>query len=143
MLETGAGIMAIVTAVLGMIVGCGRGQSVAIRDDERSLARLCDLLAIGFSRWKLMAVVVVQALSLGMTGILIGSYFFGRAASLSQTTPLPLELTPEIFGGVLAALWAAVPWPRCCRFVPFFASIPFPCFVGDFRLWSLPCLVTI
>ena len=104
MLETGAGIMAIVTAVLGMIVGAVVVSQSLYAMTNDHLPDYATLLAIGFSRWKLMAVVVVQALLLGMTGILIGSYFFGRAATLSQNTPLPLELTPEIFGGVLAAL---------------------------------------
>jgi putative ABC transport system permease protein len=104
MLETGAGIMAITTAILGLIVGSVVVSQSLYAMTNDHLPNYATLLAIGFSRLKLMFVVVVQAQLLGMTGILIGSYLFGRAAVLSQPTPLPLEMTPEVFGGVLAAL---------------------------------------
>jgi putative ABC transport system permease protein len=108
MLETGAGIMAIVTATLGLLVGSVVVSQSLYAMTNDHLPNYATLLAIGFPRWKLMVVVVVQALLLGMTGIVIGSYGFGRAALVSQTTPLPLEMTPAVFAAVLAALLA------CC-----------------------------
>ena len=108
MLETGAGIMAIVTAALGLVVGSVVVSQSLYAMTNDHLPDYATLLAIGFSRGKLMVVVVVQALLLGMTGILIGSTLFGRAAELSRTTPLPLEMTPVVFGGVFGALLA------CC-----------------------------
>ena len=100
--------MAIVTALSGMVVGSVVVSQSLYAMTNDHLPEYATLLAIGFSRWKLILVVVVQALALGIAGIVIGSYFFGRAAALSHPTPLPLELTPEIFGGVLGTLLA------CC-----------------------------
>jgi putative ABC transport system permease protein len=104
MLETGAGIMAIAIALVGLLVGSVIVSQSLYTMTNDHLPDYATLMAIGFSRWKLVAVVVVQSLLLGIVGLVIGSYICGRAAAVSQRTPLPLQLTPEVFGGVVVTL---------------------------------------
>ena len=104
MLETGLGITVITTAVLGLVVGTVIISQTLYAITNDHLPNYATLLAIGFGRWQLAYVVFIQAVVLGMIGILAGSVLFGRVAQITQTTPIPIETTPEVFGGVMAAL---------------------------------------
>jgi putative ABC transport system permease protein len=105
MLETGIGITVVATAVLGMFVGAVIVSQALYTITNDHLPNYATLMAIGFSRWKLVGVVLIQAALLGVVGIVIGSAVFGRIAQLSQTSPIPLDMNGEVFGGVLAALF--------------------------------------
>lgn len=104
MLETGIGISVIATALLGLIVGAVIVSQAlhAITNDH--LPNYVTLLAIGFDRLQLVSVVMIQAGLLGMVGVVVGSAIFGQLAAVSRTTPIPVETTPLVFGGVMVAL---------------------------------------
>lgn len=116
MLETGIGITVITTALLGLIVGTVIISQALYAITNDHLPNYATLLAIGFARLQLVSIVMIQAAFLGIAGIVIGSVMFGRVSLLTQTTPIPIETTPIIFGAVLAALLG------CC-FAASFLSI--------------------
>jgi putative ABC transport system permease protein len=103
LLETGIGLTIIMTAVLGIVVGTVIISQTLYAITNDHLPNYATLLAIGFSRKQLVGLVLIQALVLGMIGILVGSAVFGRAAQISQGTPIPIEMTPLVFGGIIAA----------------------------------------
>jgi putative ABC transport system permease protein len=103
MLETGIGLTIIMTAVLGIVVGTVIISQTLYAITNDHLPNYATLLAIGFSRQQLIGLVLIQAVVLGMIGILLGSAFFGRAAQMSQGTPIPIETTPAVFGGIMTA----------------------------------------
>jgi putative ABC transport system permease protein len=107
MLETGLGITVITTAVLGLVVGTVIVSQTLYAITNDHLPNYATLLAIGFGRRQLVLVVLIQAIVLGMIGIVIGSAVFGYVSEMSQTTPIPIETTPAIFAGVMAALLAS------------------------------------
>jgi putative ABC transport system permease protein len=72
------------------------------------LPHYATLLALGFSRARLAAVVVLQSLVFGVSGVGLGSLLFFQAARLSADTPIPLETTGPIFTGLVLASLA------CC-----------------------------
>jgi putative ABC transport system permease protein len=102
MLETGIGITVVVTAVLGLIVGTVIISQTLYAVTNDHLSDYATLLAIGFSRFKLLVMIVIQATSLGTLGICLGSLLFTYAAEVSAATPIPLETTPLIFSGIVA-----------------------------------------
>jgi putative ABC transport system permease protein len=79
MLETGIGITIILTAVLGMLVSSVVGSQTLFGVTNDHLQNYATLLAVGFSRGQLLA------------------------CRATERTPIPLEMTPEVFVGVLAA----------------------------------------
>jgi len=104
MLETGLGITVITTAVLGLVIGTVIiGQTLySITNDH--LPNYATLLAIGFGRGQLVCIVLIQAIVLGVIGIVIGSTILGRVSALSQTTPIPIETRPDVLGGIVIVL---------------------------------------
>jgi putative ABC transport system permease protein len=104
MLETGLGITVITTAILGLVVGTVIISQTLYAITNDHLPNYATLLAIGFGRWQLVYVVFLQAVVLGMIGITIGSAIFGRVSELTRATPIPIETTPVVFGGIIAAL---------------------------------------
>ncbi|MEQ8667667.1 MAG: FtsX-like permease family protein [Pirellulales bacterium] len=102
MLETGIGITVVVTAVLGLVVGTVIVSQTLYAITNDHLSDYATLLAIGFSRFKLLVIIVIQATCLGAVGICLGSTLFGYASTLSAETSIPLETTPLIFAGVVA-----------------------------------------
>jgi len=107
MLDTGAGIMAVTTAILGFVIGTVIVSQALYAVTNDHLPNYATLLAIGFARWKLIAIVLTQGIVLGMAAIVIGSALFGRVSALSRSSPLPIEAKSAIFGGVLLTLLAS------------------------------------
>jgi putative ABC transport system permease protein len=103
MLETGAGVTVVVTALLGFVVfAVVVSQSLyAITEDH--LENYAALLVLGFGRGQLSLAVLVQSLTLGALGTLLGSGLYFYAAGLSSRTPVRLETTPVIFAGIVLA----------------------------------------
>jgi putative ABC transport system permease protein len=97
MLETGVGITVAATAVLAFLVSTVViSQTLyAITQDHRT--NYATLLAIGFSRLQLSAVVLVQAVVFGLFGIVAGSAAFFFVSQTAARTPVPLDTTPLIF----------------------------------------------
>jgi putative ABC transport system permease protein len=104
MMETGLGITVITTAILGLAIGTVIVSQTLYAITNDHLSNYATLLAIGFGRSQLASIVFIQAIVLGVIGITIGSALFGRVSQLTQTTPIPIETTPVIFGAVMAAL---------------------------------------
>jgi putative ABC transport system permease protein len=101
--ETGLGLTIIVTAILGLVVGTVIISQALFAITNDHLHNYATLMAIGFKRWQLIATVLIQATLLAMVGIAIGSALFGRAADISQATPVPIEITLPIFAAIVAA----------------------------------------
>lgn len=101
MLETGVGFTVVITATLGLTVGSMIGSQTlyAITNDHRE--DYATLLAIGFSRWQLVAVVLVQAGMLGALGVMLGSGLFIMAAHQLDQTPVPLDMTMFVFAAMV------------------------------------------
>jgi putative ABC transport system permease protein len=102
MLETGIGITVVVTAVLGLLVGAFIMSQTLYTITQENLANYATLVALGFSRTRLMAIVLAQSLILGVVGIVLGSQLFLLASKTSATTPIPLETTPSVFAALIA-----------------------------------------
>jgi putative ABC transport system permease protein len=105
LLETGAGISVVVTAALGLMVGAFVTSQNLFAITQEHITNYATLSALGFGRRQLTEIVLAQSLFLGAGGIVLGSLLFLVGRHFSQTTPIPLETTPLVFGG-LAALSA-------------------------------------
>lgn len=101
MLGTGIGITVVLTAALGVLVSAMVGSQTLFGITNDHLANYATLLAVGFSRWQLIACVLVQGLVLTAAGGLLGSMAFLAASQASERTPLPLEMTWQVYLGVL------------------------------------------
>jgi putative ABC transport system permease protein len=101
MLETGVGIMVLVTAALGLGVGTAITSQTLYAITHEHLTNYATLLAIGFRRAHLVGVVLVQSGLLGAAGIVVGALVFALAAIISARTPIPLETTRAVFGGLV------------------------------------------
>jgi putative ABC transport system permease protein len=99
--DTGLGLIVIATAVLGLIVGTVIISQALYAITNDHLPNYATLLAVGFGKWQLVAIVTVQALTLGVVGITIGSIVFGRMSVFSQATPIPIEMTAPVFVGIV------------------------------------------
>jgi putative ABC transport system permease protein len=77
------------------------GQTLfAITQDH--LPNYATLLALGFRRSSLVAIVLVQSLTLGVCGVIAGSALFFPAVLASARTPIPLETTPLVYASLVA-----------------------------------------
>ena len=109
MLETGIGITVVITAVLGLGVGIVITSQTLFAITQDHLPNYATLLALGFRRSSLIAIVLVQGLTLGVCGVIAGSALFFPAALVSARTPIPLETTPLVYAGlVLVSLASCV-----------------------------------
>ena len=107
MLETGIGITVVVTAILGLLVGAFILSQTLFTITQENIAHFATLMALGFSRSRLTAIVLTQSGILGAGGIILGSQLFFLASKTSATTPIPLETTPLIFTGLVATSLAS------------------------------------
>ena len=107
MLETGIGITVVVTAILGLIIGTVIVSQTLYAITNDHLSDYATLLAIGFSRFKLLMIIVIQAAFLSAIGISFGSVLYSYAAKATAKTPIPLETTPLIFVGIVATTFLA------------------------------------
>ena len=101
MLETGVGITVVVTATLGLVVGAAVTSQTLYALTHEHLANYATLLAVGFSRARLVGVVLAQSLLFGAAGVALGAGFFAGAAAISRRTPIPLETTPVVFAALI------------------------------------------
>jgi putative ABC transport system permease protein len=116
MLETGAGITVVLTAILSLLVAAVITSQTLFAITQEHLPNYATLLALGYSRIQLVAIVLGQSLILGVTGILLGSGGFAYAAHLSATTPIPLETTDLVFSALTAIC-------TCCCLLASFLSL--------------------
>ena len=65
------------------------------------LSDYATLLALGFSRFKLSLIALIQGFVLGICGTALGSLLFVYAANLSADSPIPLETTPLVYSCVV------------------------------------------
>lgn len=111
MLETGAGITLVLTAALGLAVGALIGSQTLYAVTQENQKEYATLLAIGFSRSSMVAVVMLQSTVFSVASVLLGSLLFEYAAGQLDQSPIPLETTPLIFAstvvGYIIAMWLA------------------------------------
>jgi putative ABC transport system permease protein len=100
--DTGLGLTVIATAILGLLVGTVIISQALYAITNDHLPNYATLLAVGFGRFQLVVIVMVQAIVLGVIGIAIGSAVFGRMSTLSQSTPIPIEMIPVVYAGIVA-----------------------------------------
>jgi putative ABC transport system permease protein len=101
MLETGVGITVVLTAILGVLVSVVVTSQTLFTVTQEHLGNYATLLALGFRRTRVLACVLLQALSLGGLGVALGSVAFFAAGHASARTPIPLETTPLTFTGLV------------------------------------------
>jgi putative ABC transport system permease protein len=99
MLETGIGITVVLTAILGLAVGAVIISQTLYATTNEHIGDYAVLLAIGFPRRRLLALVGMQAAILGTIGTILGIAMLFAAMRASARTPIPIESTP----GILAA----------------------------------------
>jgi putative ABC transport system permease protein len=105
--DTGLGLTVIATAILGLVVGTVIISQALYAITNDHLPNYATLLAVGFGRLQLVVIVMVQATVLGIIGIAIGSAVFGRMSSLSQATPIPIEMIPVVYASIVAVFLAS------------------------------------
>jgi putative ABC transport system permease protein len=96
MLETGAGITVILTALLGLLVGVVIMSQTLFAITQDHITNYATLLAIGFHHNTLRKIILTQSLILWGMGIIFGSLLFIIACNASARTPIPLETTPIV-----------------------------------------------
>jgi len=97
MLETGAGITVVLTAMLGGLVSAAITSQTLFALVNDNLTSFSMLIALGFSKLKLIAIVMFQGALLGIVAGTIGSVLFAVMAHASATSTIPLETTPSVF----------------------------------------------
>jgi putative ABC transport system permease protein len=102
MLETGLGFTVVITGILGLAVGAVIISQTLYAITQEHLPDYTTLLALGFSKRTLMALVLYQSLAFGGVGVALGSALFLPAAMFSARTPIPLEITGPAYGGLVA-----------------------------------------
>ena len=100
MLGTGVGITVVLTAILGFLVSAVVISQTLFGLTTDYLVNYTTLLALGFSRTKLLLTIVYQSLVLGGAGIAIGGLGFFAAMRASARTMIPLETTPAVSVGL-------------------------------------------
>jgi putative ABC transport system permease protein len=102
MLETGAGLTVVLSALLGLAVSAAVTSQTLYTVTQEYLSNYAALAAVGFGRVQLLSCVLTQALVLSCGGVVLGSAGFALAAGYSARTTLPLETLPEVYGGLVA-----------------------------------------
>ncbi len=102
MLGTGIGITVVITAVLGLAVGAVITSQTLFATTQENLPHYATLLALGFRRRTLTAVVLGQSVAVGLAGAVLGTAFFFPASWASARTPIPLETTPQVYAALVA-----------------------------------------
>jgi putative ABC transport system permease protein len=100
MLETGVGVTVVITAALGFLVSAVVVSQTLYTVTQDNLHQYATLSALGFAHWKLASIVLLQSLVLGSLGWALGTLGYYHVADLSIGTPVPLEMTPEVFLGI-------------------------------------------
>jgi putative ABC transport system permease protein len=101
MLETGAGISVVLTAVLGLVVGTAVTNQTMYAITQDNLPNYATLMAVGFTRRQLLGCVVYQAVLLGAIGVILGGVGFILARQASAASQMPLGTDPWLFAGLV------------------------------------------
>jgi putative ABC transport system permease protein len=107
LVQTGMGLLVLVTATLGVIVGAVVSTQTLFNITQDHLANYATLLAVGFSSRQILGCVLLQGLFLSGGGVILGGAGFLAARILSSQTPVPLEMTPAVFAGLVVVAIAA------------------------------------
>jgi putative ABC transport system permease protein len=102
MVETGMGLIVLITAVLGVVVSAVVTSQTLYTITQDHLPNYATLLAVGFSRWRLLICVLAQAVVLSGLGVVLGGLAFQGLRVASAGTPAPLETTALVFAGLVA-----------------------------------------
>ncbi len=102
LVETGMGLIVLITATLGVVVGAVVAAQTLFNTTQDNLSNYATLLALGFSRRQILAGVMLQSLALSGGGVILGSAGFWVSSLLSRQTASPLEMTPAVFLGLIA-----------------------------------------
>jgi putative ABC transport system permease protein len=103
MLETGIGLTVLLTAVLGVVVSVVVTSQTLYTITQEHLDNYATLLALGFARGRVLLCLLFQGLALSGAGVVLGTLLFGAAGLATRRTPVPLETTPAVFAGLVAA----------------------------------------
>jgi putative ABC transport system permease protein len=107
MLETGVGITVVLTAALGLGVGAAITSQTLYAITHEHLGNYATLLALGFKHARLGTVVLAQSALVAAIGISFGAMLFAGASAASARTPIPLEMTPSVFGALVVVSLAS------------------------------------
>ncbi len=102
MIETGVGLTAVITAILGIAVSAVVVSQTLFTLTNEHGREYATMLAIGFSRTKLVGVVLIQSLVLATLSWIAGTFAFANVASLTKGTAVPLEMSIEVYGVLTA-----------------------------------------
>ncbi len=97
MLETGAGLTVIGTAVLGFLVSAVVISQTLYSITQEHLLHYATLLALGFRRRQLVGIVVLQSGFLGVLGVIGGSVLFFATADQLSDSPIRLETSVLLY----------------------------------------------
>jgi putative ABC transport system permease protein len=115
MLETGAGITVIITAILGLLVGAVIMSQTLFAITQDHLANYATLLALGFHQNTLRKIVLTQSFCIGGLGIVFGALLFVLASNATARSPIPLETTP--YTSIVLICFSLA----CCLFASWFS----------------------
>lgn len=101
-IETGIGLTVIITAILGVVVSSVVTSQTLFTITQDNMGNYATLLAVGFSRSKILGYILIQGLVLCTGGVILGSIGYLAASHATARTPLPLEMTPLVFAGLVA-----------------------------------------
>lgn len=107
MLGTGMGITVVLTAFLGVIVSAVVTSQTLYTTTQENAGNYATLLAVGFGHGQLLTCVLTQSVLLCAGGVLLGSLGYRAAAYASARTPVPIEMTPDVFAGLVVVSVAA------------------------------------
>jgi len=102
MLRTGVGVTVILTALLGIVVGALVTGQTLYTITQDNLNNYGTLMALGFSRARLLTCELSQALILSSAGILLGGVSLAAACVGCTRTPVPLQMSPGVYALLVA-----------------------------------------
>ncbi len=97
MIETGVGLTAVITAILGMAVAAVVVSQTLYTLTQEHARDYATMLAIGFARLKLIGVVLIQSLVLATLSWILGTVAFAYVAGLTKGSAIPLEMTLGVY----------------------------------------------
>jgi putative ABC transport system permease protein len=100
--ETGMGLIVLLTAALAVLVSAVVTSQTLFTITQDHLANYATLLAVGFSRRRMLGCVFAQGLILSVLGVVLGSAAFHGLSVASARTLVPLEMTAALFAALLA-----------------------------------------
>jgi putative ABC transport system permease protein len=99
--ETGVGLIVLLTTALAVLVSAVVTSQTLFTITQDHLANYATLLAVGFSRRRMLGCVLAQGLVLSGLGVLLGGAAFHGLRLASAGTLVPLEMTPGLFAALV------------------------------------------